>query len=112
MEDINFEKLQELLSDPAAFEAERSRIISSFISSLPKDRQVDAMAFQARLDATRATMTADQFLEYTSTQINENLERMADLSKSAETLVQKAQGPKPRLTLVKGYVSKDFTSKP
>lgn len=60
------------------FERERCRLIDEFLNSLPKEKRVEALKFQLRLDVRRETLPRDQFIASLFHDINENLENLSD----------------------------------
>jgi len=73
----DIEHLYALRHDEDRFEAERNRIISTYIKSLPEERRHAAYAMQCRVDLARMTMTQGDLLKW---MIAEAAELQANLS--------------------------------
>jgi hypothetical protein len=85
-----------------AFEAERNRIISEYIKSLPEGRERNmSYAKQLELDLKREMMQPDEFNRYLAAQITESLENLADQLTALKHLIDgpptpPACSPKPQ----------------
>lgn len=53
-----------LRHDEVRFEAERSKLISDYISSLPEERRAAAWAMQQKIDQARKTLSGDKLLAW------------------------------------------------
>ena len=84
----NLDHLASLRDDDLRFEAERSRIISEYIKSLPEEHQRQAYAYQLRIDAARLTMSSERFLQW---MVNEASEMADNLSDQFLAIAHKAQ---------------------
>lgn len=76
MSEWNIDSLKGLTGD--AFEAERNRIISSYIKSLPEERRTATYAMQCKIDLARETMPNEEFLLWMVREMAEQLENLSD----------------------------------
>jgi len=110
MLDFDFDKLMSLAKNPLAFEAERARIINSYIKTIPEHRRRAAYTFQVQLDQKRLGMKSEDFIKHCSEQMQENMEKVDALCKSAacvlaQMLAMKDEDPIPdNVVLLKGIV--------
>ena len=85
---IDFDKLAELArTDLRAFENERTRIIESYIKSLPENRRKIAYAFQLQLDLKRYSLSSADFIAYCVAKIGENAEQLQALIQTLDITV-------------------------
>lgn len=68
-----------LRHDKEAFEAERNRLISDYIKSLPEHQRVAAHAMQCKIDLARQTLSPDEFLKWMQQETAEMARNMNDL---------------------------------
>lgn len=81
---FDFDKLTVLAqTDMPAFEVERSRIIQSYINSLPEHKRGAARRFQLDLDLKRVSLSSIDFLTYCTTKIQNNVDRLNGLCEVA-----------------------------
>lgn len=74
----NTDHLFWLRHDADRFEAERTRLISEYIATVPEEHRASVQAFQSRIDAARSSMTPDQFLVWMQKEVRELTENMSD----------------------------------
>jgi len=86
---FDFDKMMKLSTNPAAFEAERTKIINSYIDSLPEENRQAAHRFQNDLDLKRITLSSSDFIAYCSARIQQNLVKVDALSTSAKSALLK-----------------------
>ena len=108
MEKIDFDNLAKLAAtNPMAFEAERSRILSAALREIPEKNQAACRALQAELDRTRSNMSSEKFMSHLTDRIKENLENMGDAWVALATQCEQFTENKPVLASLKKEVSKD-----
>jgi hypothetical protein len=83
-----------LRHDPDRFEAERNRLISDYIKSLPEENRTAAYAMQCKIDAARMTMSSDELLQW---MVREAAELNANLSDQFSFIGHKAADMKKTL---------------
>ena len=67
----NIDHLYLLRNDPDRFEAERNKVISAYIKSLPEERRNAAYAMQCKIDVARQKMSQEEFLRWMSNEAYE-----------------------------------------
>ena len=108
MSDFDFDKMMALAKNPLAFEAERARVINSYIKTLPEERRQAAFKFQKDLDLKRIGMKSVDFIGYCAAKMTDNLDQIQTLSQAAaatlaQMLVQADELPIPdNVVLLKG----------
>lgn len=99
--DFDFDKMATLAATNApAFEAERKRLISEQLLSIPEDKRAKYEALQAELDVLRAGLPPDQFMNELVRRLQENLLDLNDQLNAIQTMVENKQDEKPRLAHV------------
>ena len=74
----NTDHLFWLRHDTDRFEAERTRLISEYIATVPEEHRASVQAFQNKIDAARSTMSQDQFLTFLQQESRELAENLSD----------------------------------
>lgn len=74
----NVDHLFWLRHDEDRFEAERNRIISEYISSIPEPHRNAAYAFQLKIDEARMRLSQDEFLKWMQQEARELAENLSD----------------------------------
>ena len=74
----NTDHLFWLRHDTDRFEAERARLISEYIATVPEEHRASVQAFQNKIDAARSTMSQDQFLTFLQQESRELAENLSD----------------------------------
>ena len=67
-----------LRHDEIRFEAERSRLISEYINSLPEERRRSAYLMQLKIDEARVKLSDDELLAWMVREATELQENLAD----------------------------------
>jgi hypothetical protein len=111
MVDFDFDKMAALAKDPAAFEAERERLIQAHLDGLPEEHIVKCTKLQDELDAKRKVVSPEQFLLHLGERMRENLEDLSDQCQALQALMETDQPEKPRLKAINkvAYTGQWFT---
>lgn len=98
----SFEELQKLAeSDPEKFEQERTRIINSFLETVPEEKRLKLRQLQFRVDGVRRKYIKNG-LACTQKMYDEMLISFYELNDVLQSL--KVEKPKPKLKLVRSDV--------
>lgn len=74
----SLDHLFHLRDDPAAFEAERQRLIDEYISALPPNRRDGALQMQLKIDDARQRLSPAEFLQWMQVEMHEIAENVGD----------------------------------
>ena len=74
----NIDHLFWLRHDKALFEAERNRIISTYIKSLPEERRTAAYAMQCKIDVARMQLSDEELLKWMANEARELTENLTN----------------------------------
>lgn len=108
MKDFDFDNLAKLAAtNPMAFEAERSRILSAALREIPEKNRAACRALQYELDLARASMSSEKFMQHLTGRIKENLENMGDAWVALATQCEQFTENKPVLASLKKEVTRD-----
>lgn len=77
------------------FEAERNRLISQYILSLPEERRKKAYLHQLNVDEKRINLSPEEFMKWIQLELNENLLNLEDAMSSLQHILTPKTDIKP-----------------